>query len=39
MGLAQRTLYVGIWDGVEYNNNGGSIAGTISQASTIQIVQ
>jgi hypothetical protein len=32
-------LYVGIWDGVEYNNNGGSISGTISQAPRVEIVQ
>jgi hypothetical protein len=32
-------LYVGVWDGVQYNNNGGTIAGTIKQDSTIEIVQ
>jgi hypothetical protein len=32
-------LYVAIWDGVEYNNNGGTLTATISQASRIEIVQ
>jgi hypothetical protein len=32
-------LYVGIWDGVEYNNNGGTLTATISQAPTVEIVQ
>jgi len=32
-------FYVGIWDGVQYDNNGGSITGTISQAPTVELVQ
>lgn len=32
-------FYIGIWDGVDYNNNGGSLSGTITVKPYVSIVQ
>jgi Flp pilus assembly protein TadG len=32
-------LFMGIWDGVDYNNNGGSITGTVAVQNYVAIVQ
>ena len=32
-------LFVGVWDGQEYNNNAGSLSATINSSSTVSIVQ
>ena len=32
-------LYIGIWDGVDFNNNAGSISGQITTSGGVQIVQ
>lgn len=32
-------LYMAIWDGVEYNNNGGSLTGTVTVAPYVELMQ
>jgi hypothetical protein len=32
-------FYIGIWDGVDYNNNGGSLSGTVTVKPYVSIVQ
>jgi hypothetical protein len=32
-------LFLGIWDGVDYNNNGGSLSATVNVQNYVQIVQ
>lgn len=32
-------LFIGVWDGVQYNNNGGSLTGTITVQPSVTIVQ
>ena len=31
-------MYIGLWDGIQFNNNSGSAAGTITRKSSVQIV-